>query len=105
MPYLDENGHLQWNVPEGNWTLLRVGYQPTGRSNHPAPVGGKGLEVDKMSAKAMDIHWEESVMKLVNAGGEELNGVIKNVLFDSYEAGHQNWTKGFEKHPSVLYLL
>ncbi|MCP4312677.1 MAG: hypothetical protein GY790_15555 [Bacteroidetes bacterium] len=94
---LDEDGNLQWDVPEGNWTILRVGYQPTGRSTHPAPKGGKGLEIDRMSAKAMDIHFQESVMKLVNAGGEGLNDVIKNVLFDSYEAGHQNWTKGFEK--------
>jgi hypothetical protein len=94
---LDKDGKLQWDVPEGNWTILRVGYQPTGRSTHPAPKGGKGLEVDKMSADAMDIHFHESVMKLVNAGWDDLNGVITNVLFDSYEAGHQNWTRGFEK--------
>jgi len=93
---LDKDGNLQWEVPEGNWTILRVGYQPTGRSNHPAPKGGKGLEVDKMSSEALDIHWQESVMKLVDAGGDDLKGVITNVLIDSYEAGHQNWTSGFE---------
>ena len=60
---INEEGNLRWNVPEGNWTILRVGYQPTGRSNHPAPKGGKGLEVDKMSAEAVDIHWEESIGK------------------------------------------
>jgi len=93
---LDNNGNLNWEVPKGNWTILRVGYQPTGRSNHPAPIGGKGLEVDKMSAKAVDIHFQESVMKPVNAGGEDLKDVISMVTLDSYEAGHQNWTKGFE---------
>jgi len=93
---LDNEGILNWDVPEGNWTILRVGYQPTGRSNHPAPVGGKGLEVDKLSAKAVDIHFQEAVMKLVNAGGEDLRDVISTVILDSYEAGHQNWTKGFE---------
>ncbi len=94
---LDENGSLYWEVPDGNWTILRVGYQPTGRSNHPAPFGGKGLEVDKMSGDAVDIHWNESVMRKVNAGGDELSKVISYVLIDSYEAGHQNWTGGFEK--------
>ena len=94
---LDSEGKLKWDVPEGNWTILRVGYQPTGRSNHPAPLGGKGLEVDKMSVKAVDIHWNESVMKMVNAGGENLKDVISLVIIDSYEAGHQNWTTGFEK--------
>ncbi len=49
----DQYGNLQWDVPDGNWTILRVGYQPTGRSNHPAPEGGKGLEANKMSAEAV----------------------------------------------------
>jgi hypothetical protein len=94
---LDSEGNLQWNVPEGNWTILRVGYQPTGRSNHPAPKGGKGLEVDKMSAAAVDIHWKESVMKMLMAGEEGGKSTLTSVTIDSYEAGHQNWTKGFEK--------
>ncbi|MEP1891882.1 MAG: glycosyl hydrolase [Cyclobacteriaceae bacterium] len=96
--YLDDSGLLKWEVPEGDWTILRVGFQPTGRSNHPAPVGGKGLEVDKMSRKAVDIHWRESVMKMVEAGeANQQDRAISYVLIDSYEAGHQNWTQGFEK--------
>lgn len=93
---LDKDGNLQWDVPEGNWTILRVGYQPTGRSNHPAPKGGKGLEVDKMSAAAVDIHWKESVMRMLEAGEEGEKSSITSVTIDSYEAGHQNWTSGFE---------
>jgi hypothetical protein len=94
---LDKAGNLQWNVPEGNWTVLRVGYQPTGRSNHPAPKGGKGLEVDKMSVAAVDYHWKESVMKMLMAGEDGGKSSLTSVTIDSYEAGHQNWTKGFEK--------
>lgn len=95
---LDKDGNLHWVVPEGNWTILRVGYQPTGRSNHPAPKGGKGLEVDKMSVKAVDIHWNASVMKMLEAGEADEKRAITSVTIDSYEAGHQNWTKGFEKN-------
>ncbi|MCG6190493.1 glycosyl hydrolase [Maribellus maritimus] len=95
---LDEDGNLQWDVPEGDWTILRVGYQPTGRSNHPAPKGGKGLEVDKMSAAAVDFHWKESVKRMLVAGKEGEKSSIASVTIDSYEAGHQNWTKGFENN-------
>lgn len=108
---LDKDGNLQWEVPQGNWTILRVGYQPTGRSNHPAPKGGKGLEVDKMSAAAVDIHWKESVLKMLMAGEEGGKSTLTSVTIDSYEAGHQNWTKGFEKEfkkmsgYDILYYL
>ena len=29
---LDEDGNLRWNVPAGNWKILRFGYRPTGRN-------------------------------------------------------------------------
>lgn len=93
---LDSEGNLIWDIPQGNWTILRIGYQPTGRSNHPAPKGGKGLEVDRMSSEAVEIHWNEAVLKMLKAGGKDLKDVITSVTIDSYEAGHQNWTKGFE---------
>ena len=35
--------------PQGKWTVLRIGYTPTGKDNHPAPAGGLGLECDKLS--------------------------------------------------------
>lgn len=86
------DGSLEWDVPEGTWTILRIGYQPTGRKNHPAAAGGSGLEVDKLSAAALDRYWEASTGRLL----EDSDHVTK-VLIDSYEAGHQNWTSGFEK--------
>ena len=30
-------GRLAWDVPAGEWTVLRLGYTANGRSNHPAP--------------------------------------------------------------------
>lgn len=92
------DGRLDWNVPPGRWTILRVGFTPTGRENHPAPDGGLGLECDKLSAQALDAHWEGFVQKVVDDLGP-LAGAGKpfnNVLIDSYEVGGQNWTPGFE---------
>ncbi len=45
---LNENGELQWDVPEGNWKIVRYGYSLTGKKNHPASPEATGLEVDTM---------------------------------------------------------
>ncbi len=88
---LDSDGRLVWDVPPGDWTLLRIGYQPTGRQNHPAPVGGRGLEIDKLSAAAVDHHWSNSIAKIIHAADDNAGGAFNAVLIDSYEVGHQNW--------------
>jgi hypothetical protein len=40
---LSPDGRLTWEVPAGEWTVLRLGYTPTGKENAPAPVSGRGL--------------------------------------------------------------
>ncbi|MCX6895501.1 MAG: glycosyl hydrolase, partial [Verrucomicrobia bacterium] len=93
------DGKLDWDVPAGQWTILRVGYTPTGRDNHPAPEGGLGLECDKLSAEALDAHWAGLVQKVVEMLGP-LAGkgkAFNNVLIDSYEVGGQNWTAKFHE--------
>ncbi len=44
------DGNLEWNVPEGNWTIMRFGYSLTGSMNRPAVAAGLGYEVDKLSS-------------------------------------------------------
>jgi len=94
---MDSKGRLRWNVPQGDWTIVRFGYQPTGRSNHPAPPAGKGLEIDKMSKEAVDFYWENSISKIIAAGSKNDNKALQHILIDSYEVGHQNWNKNFER--------
>lgn len=94
-----KDGTVTWNVPEGDWTILRVGYRAMNRKNGTGTRKGKGLECDKLSAKALRIHWANYVGKTVRALGPALvgaNGPLKTVLNDSYESGTQNWTQGFE---------
>jgi len=93
--YMDEKGAFTWHAPEGNWTILRMGYQPTGRSNHPASHGGKGLEIDKMSAAAMDHYWEHFLDRVVETAGDRIGKTFKVMTIDSYEVGHQNWNHAF----------
>jgi hypothetical protein len=46
--YIDGTGRLQWDVPEGNWTILRLGHTSTGRRNTTGGAG-VGLECDKFN--------------------------------------------------------
>ncbi len=93
---LDASGRLSWDVPEGQWTILRLGYTPNGRHNHPAPREGTGLEVDKLSREAMDAYFEEGMMrKVLRLAGPLVGKSFNNALIDSYEVGSQNWTPRF----------
>ena len=48
------DGRLVWDVPAGDWTVLRVGHACNGCQNHPAPPEGTGLECDKLSREAAE---------------------------------------------------
>ena len=94
------DGTLTWDVPEGKWTILRIGYMCNGRRNHPASDHGIGLEVDKLSAAAMDFHFEQYVARLCRTLGPLAGKVetgFNNILVDSYEVGSQNWTQGLDR--------
>ena len=98
---MSPDGKLEWNVPAGNWTILRIGYACNGRRNHPASNGGCGLEVDKLSAAAMDVHFEGLIGPLcrhlgVSAATDNSTGFTAAHI-DSYEVGCQNWTQGLDK--------
>ena len=45
-------GRLTARLPEGKWRILRMGHTATGHVNATAG-GGKGLECDKFSTKAV----------------------------------------------------
>ncbi|MCC7493831.1 MAG: DUF3395 domain-containing protein [Fimbriimonadaceae bacterium] len=86
------DGTLTWDVPAGTWTILRVGYSPNGRNNHPVRDSGRGLESDKLSAAATDAHFDGMMLPLIQACGPLAGKSLNNCLIDSYEVGGQNWT-------------
>ena len=91
-------GRLEWKVPAGRWTILRIGYTTTGVQNHPAQPEGTGLEVDKLDRKAVEFHFEKSLGRIIKEVGTPAAGGLKGLLIDSWEAGQQNWTKDFPQH-------
>lgn len=93
---MDAGGRLEWEVPAGDWVVLRAGFTPTGRHNHPAPPEATGLECDKLSARAAEAHFSAVLDRLLGELGPLAGTAFRNLIIDSYEVGSQNWTPGFE---------
>jgi hypothetical protein len=92
------DGSLNWNVPAGNWIIVRFGYSLTGRQNHPASPEATGLEVDKLDKEAVRKYINTYLDMYKNATGGLMGAKgLGYMILDSYEAGHMNWTKDFPK--------
>lgn len=88
------NGTLDWNVPTGNWMILRFGYSLTGHENHPASPEATGLEVDKLDGIAVKNYIENYLDQYKDAtGGLMGKKGLQYMVTDSYEAGSANWTE------------
>jgi len=94
---LASDGRLRWEVPAGDWVILRLGYTPIGKNNHPAPKEGTGLECDKMSKAALDAHWDGFMQKVLDDIGSLAGKALDTSLIDSYEVGGQDWTANFRE--------
>ena len=88
------DGRLTWDVPAGEWTILRMGYRPTGAINCPAPPEATGLECDKFSKSGIEASWAGMMEPVLKSLGPEKKA-LHNSLIDSYERGHQNWSATF----------
>lgn len=91
------DGTLLWQVPEGNWTILRIGHTTTGEENAAAPFESSGLECDKLNKRGIQNHYDGLLKKMFEEFGDYAGSSFYGLTVDSWEAGTQNWTKGFEK--------
>jgi len=94
---LGEDGVLKWEVPAGDWTILRFGHATTGKDNHPAPEGGRGLESDKFSRQATKAHFDGLMQKLIDDNAALAGRTLVATHIDSWETGSQNWTPKFRE--------
>jgi hypothetical protein len=92
---MSPDGTLNWEAPAGDWTILRFGHTPNGTENHPTGLGGRGLEVNKMSRPAIDAYWVGGIKPIIDKLGPLVGATLNNCLIDSYEVGCNNWTTGF----------
>ncbi|MBN1131939.1 MAG: DNA-binding protein [Bacteroidales bacterium] len=94
---LMNNNRIDWNPPEGNWTIIRMGYTSTGQMNETGGAG-KGLECDKFNPEAVKLQFKKWFDESVKVAGEELvPEVLKILHVDSWECGSQNWSPIFRE--------
>ena len=92
---MDKKGRLEWDAPAGNWMVVRIGHTSTGQGNGPSTADGGGLECDKMSAEAVEAHFNGMMAKVIAEAGPLAGKGLTHMLCDSWEAGCQNWTPLF----------
>jgi len=95
---LQSDGRIKWDVPSGNWTIMRFGRRNNGATTRPAPMPGFGFECDKLDAQAFDAHFDEYIGKLLDKVGRRAkSGGWTMLHIDSWEMGSQNWTGRFRE--------
>jgi hypothetical protein len=92
---MDSTGKLTWDVPEGKWTILRMGHTSTGAIS-PGP-DQNALECDKMSEEAAEASFAGLMDKLIEKAGPLTGKSLAAVHIDSWECGSQNWTPKFRE--------
>lgn len=92
---MDADGNLNWQVPEGEWSVLRIGYTCT--DSHVSTSSGEwqGSVLDYMSKEAFDFYWNDVVEPIFKAAGDHVGTTLKYMETDSWECGGMNWTDSF----------
>lgn len=99
---ISSDGRLHWDIPEGDWLILRTGYTLTGHpwsKWHAYPKGdtfegGDGYEIDYLSTVALDDHFDH-LGKLVIEETRQAGGKLAYLWSDSWECGKLTWTQDF----------
>ena len=82
-----KDGKLQWNVPVGEWTILRFGYEIVG------DVGS----VDILSKEACTKYFHLIGSELVKDAGPLAGKTLTHFYNVSWEGSAPDWTPGFEQ--------
>ncbi|MDR1201142.1 MAG: glycoside hydrolase family 2 [Tannerellaceae bacterium] len=93
--YMTADGLLTWEVPQGEWVIVRTGMTSTGVTNNPAGPDGTGLETDKINRQHIATHFDAYIGRILKRIPAEDRSTFRVVVQDSYESGGQNFTDGF----------
>ncbi|MDP4269297.1 MAG: glycosyl hydrolase [Bacteroidota bacterium] len=89
---MDINGNIVWDVPAGEWTIIRYGHAWNKRTVYPTPEGEGGPESDKLSKEATQLHFNSFVKELNSIAQPFTKNTLVATHIDSWERGGQNWT-------------
>ena len=100
-----ERGHVDFGWLDshhsfsfGNWhDREKVHFGALRVLNDDVVKGGNGLECDKLSGDAMDVHFANMMGKLIAHAGSMAGPTLSATHIDSWEVGSQNWTPKFRE--------
>ncbi len=90
---MTDEGKLTWEVPEGNWTVVRFGHVNMRLTNKPAVPEATGWESSKLDKVAIENHLRNGMIgNLIKPGGPIGDGKLHGLLIDSWESHVPTWT-------------
>lgn len=92
---LGADGKLTWQVPEGEWTIMRFGFTTT--DAHVSTSSGKwqGKVIDYMNARYFNRYWDTHVEPLLQLVEPMTGNTLRYLQTDSWEGGGLNWSDNF----------
>jgi hypothetical protein len=102
--YMNADGRIEWEVPQGRWTILRFGYTLEGqRTRAPSRGGPGGYEADMLDSAALECHFKNTAEPMLEDAAAVGVKALKYLFIDSYELGadvrgqQPTWTQGFRE--------
>ncbi|APY11603.1 hypothetical protein BWZ22_10275 [Seonamhaeicola sp. S2-3] len=90
---MNSEGKLNWEVPEGRWTVVRFGHINMRLTNKPAVPEATGWESSKLDKVAIENHLRKGMIgNLIKEGGPIGDGKLQGLLIDSWESHVPTWT-------------
>jgi hypothetical protein len=90
---VNADGQLDWEVPAGEWTIIRTGHRMTGSKVMIAQPEASGLSVDWLSHTGVDLQFENLGKVLIQEAGDLAGKTLLYLCDDSFEDGFPNWTE------------
>jgi len=84
----DAHGRLVWEVPQGQWALVRFGY---------TTIDGHEYDVDVLDAKAVEGHFNRMGKAILSDVGPLAGKTLTHFYSVSWEGAVPTWTGSFEQ--------
>ena len=85
---------LSWDVPKGDWLVIRYGWTCTGARTSTSSDGWGGLSLDHLNPDAFELFRKTVIQPLIDSA-QAVGNSVKFLQTDSWEMGTVNWTNRF----------
>jgi hypothetical protein len=86
---LNRHGELSWNVPDGKWKIIRMGYEPTYKG------WAVNFHLDHLRTDVYDAYYKKYIGNILAGLTEDERKTVKIAESDSYEGGVTEWSVKF----------